>query len=64
MEKPGGAKKVCYTGLDLPMVALEDFEELGKTDPLYRELDKIVKANGGLWCKEAEDYLLANAPRI
>ena len=64
MEKPGGAKKVCYTGLDLPMVALEDFEELGRTDPLYRELDKIVKANGGLWCREAEEYLLANAPKI
>ena len=64
MEKPGGAKKVCYTGLDIPMVALEDFEELGKTDPLYRELDVIVKRNGGLWCQEAEAYLLENAPKI
>jgi len=64
MEKPNGAKKVCYTGLDIPMVALEDFKELGKTDPMYLELDKIVKANGGLWCKQAEDYLLAHAPKV
>lgn len=64
MEKPNGAKKVCYNELDIPLVAISDFEELGKTDKMYAELDKIVKANGGLWCKQAEDYLLANAPRI
>ncbi len=64
MKNPSGLKKVCYTHIDLPMVAIEDFAELGKTDPLFAELDKIVKANGGLWCKEAEDYLLANAPEL
>ncbi len=64
MERPSGAKKVCYPALDLPLVAIEDFAELGKTDPLYAELDKIVKRNGGLWCAEAEKYLLENAPRI
>ena len=25
---------------------------------------RIVKKNGGLWCVEAEEYLLANAPKI
>lgn len=64
MEKPNGAKKVCYTGLDLPLVALDDFEELGKTNPMYKKLDEIVKANGGIWCVEAENYLLENAPKI
>ena len=64
MEHPSGAKKVCYPALDLPLVAIEDFAELGKTDPLYAELDRIVKENGGLWCAEAEKYLLENAPRI
>ncbi len=63
MAHPGGAKKVCYNGLDIPMVALSDFAELGKTDPLWARLDEIVKANGGTWCAEAEQYLLANAPR-
>ncbi len=64
MAKPGGAKKVCYTGLNIPLVAISDFKELGKTDTLYKKLDEIVTANGGLWCKEAEDYLLRNAPKI
>lgn len=64
MEKPGGAKKVCYTGIDIPMIAVDDLEELGKDNELYRELAKIVKNNGGLWCAEAEKYLLENGPKI
>jgi hypothetical protein len=24
----------------------------------------IVERNGGMWCAEAEQYLLANAPRL
>ena len=60
---PGG-KKLCYTNISLPMSAIADFEELGKTDPMFAELDRICKANNGLWCAEAEKYLLANAPRI
>ena len=64
MEKPSGAKKVCYNELDLPLIAIDDLEELGKDNELYAELAKIVKRNGGLWCAEAEAYLLAHAPRI
>lgn len=60
---PGG-KRLVYTHLDLPMVAIADFAELGKTNPLYAELDSLCTAAGGLWCKAAEDYLLANAPKI
>ncbi|MBQ8606362.1 MAG: zinc-binding dehydrogenase [Clostridia bacterium] len=64
MEKPNGAKKVCYNELDIPLIAISDLEKLGETDDMYRELAKIVKENGGVWCKEAEDYLLAHAPRL
>ena len=64
MEKPNGMKKVCYNHLDIPMIALDELGEFGKKDPLYAELDRIVKAHGGLWCAEAEEYLLANAPKI
>ena len=64
MEKPSGAKKVCYPHLDIPMIAIDELGEWGKKDPLYAELDRIVKENGGLWCAEAERYLLANAPKI
>lgn len=64
MEKPNGAKKVCYNELDLPLIAIDDLETLGKDNPLYRELAAIVKRNGGMWCAEAESYLLAHAPRL
>ena len=64
MENPNGAKKICYNELDLPLIAISDLEELGKDNALYRELAKIVKANDGLWCAEAETYLLEHAPKI
>ena len=64
MAKPSGAKKVCYNELDIPLIAIDDLEELGKNDPMYADLAVIVKNNGGLWCAEAEKYLLAHAPRL
>jgi len=64
MEKPSGAKKVCYNELDLPLIAIDDLEALGRDNELYRALAEIVKRNGGLWCAEAESYLLAHAPRL
>jgi len=64
MEKPSGAKKVCYNGLDIPLVAIADLEALGKTDPMYGKLAELVKNNGGVWCAEAEAYLLEHAPRF
>ena len=33
-------------------------------DALYAALAEIVARNGGLWCAEAETYLLENAPKI
>ncbi len=63
MEKPSGSKKICYNELDIPAVAISELGELGKTNPLWARLDEIVNANGGLWCAEAEQYLLENAPK-
>ena len=60
---PGG-KKLIYTHKDLPLVAISDFAELGKTDPFYAELAKLVAETKGLWNVKAEEYLLANAPEI
>jgi hypothetical protein len=59
-----GSKKLIYTHIKLPLTAIEDFEEKGKEDPIFLSLHKIVKQNDGLWNKEAEDYILENAPRI
>ena len=64
MEKPNGAKKVCYNELDIPLIAIDELADLGKDDPMYAELAVIVKNNGGLWCAEAEKYLLTHAPRL
>ena len=60
---PGG-KKLIYNHIALPLTAIDDFEELGKSDPLFAELDRLCKAHNGLWNPEAEKYLLANAPAI
>ena len=64
MLKVPGGKRLVYTHVNMPMTAIEDFAQKGKTDPFYAELDRICSANNGLWCKEAEDYLLANAPKV
>ena len=64
MEKPSGAKKVCYNHIDIPMIAIDELAELGKENALYAELAKIVEKNDGLWCAEAEQYLLANGPML
>jgi threonine dehydrogenase-like Zn-dependent dehydrogenase len=60
---PGG-KKLIYTQISMPLIALDDLPELGKSNPFYKELAAIVRKNDGVWSKEAEDYLLANAERI
>lgn len=60
---PGG-KKLIYTHISMPLTALDDLEELGRTDPMMRELAAIVARHNGLWSPEAERYLLANARSI
>jgi threonine dehydrogenase-like Zn-dependent dehydrogenase len=56
---PGG-KKLIYTHIDMPLTAIADFEEKGKTNPLFAELHQLCAANKGLWNVEAEKYLLAH----
>lgn len=58
-EIPGG-KKLIYTHINLPLTAIEDFEKLGEADNRFKVLEGIVKKNNGLWCAEAEKYLLSN----
>ncbi|MEY8543163.1 alcohol dehydrogenase catalytic domain-containing protein [Dubosiella newyorkensis] len=54
---PGG-KKLVYTHINMPMTAVEDFGKLGESDPFFKELDAVCKANKGLWSSEAEKMLL------
>lgn len=60
---PGG-KKLIYTNISLPLTAISELEEKGKSDPLFCELAKIVDGNNGLWSQEAEKYLLENSVEI
>jgi len=62
-EIPGG-KKLIYTNKRMPLTAIADFARLGESDPFFAALAEICTANNGLWCTEAEKYLLANAPAI
>ena len=56
---PGG-KKLIYTHIELPLTAISDFAELGKRDERFKTLSDIVESHNGLWCAEAEKYLLEN----
>jgi threonine dehydrogenase-like Zn-dependent dehydrogenase len=60
---PGG-KKLIYTNISLPLTAISMLGELGKKDPFYAGLHKIVSKNDFIWSLEAEKYLLANAKPI
>lgn len=64
LPKIPGGKKLIYTGISLPLTAIDDFAEKGETDPLFRELAALCAANNGLWSPAAEQYLLAHAAAI
>jgi threonine dehydrogenase-like Zn-dependent dehydrogenase len=59
-----GMKKLIYTHLDLELTSIEEFEERGRSDPLFAALAEITGDNNGLWSAKAEQYLLANTKRI
>ncbi|MFI3166917.1 MAG: zinc-binding dehydrogenase [Bacillota bacterium] len=60
LPKIPGGKKMIYNHINMPLTDLEDFAKIGETDERYAVMDKMIKANNGLWCGEAERYLLAN----
>jgi hypothetical protein len=81
LDKIPGGKKLVYTHKKLPLAAIADFAEKGRTNKagrpgeadrpgetglgeFYAALAEICGRHRGLWNKEAEDYLLANAPEI
>ena len=46
----------------MPLTALEDLRKAGeeREDQRYAGLADIVEEHKGLWCPEAEEYLLEN----
>lgn len=61
LPKIPGGKKLIYTHIELPLTAISDFAELGKTDKMFKKLAEICDSHNGLWCVEAEKFLLDNA---
>lgn len=54
----GGGKKLIYTGVRMPLTALEELDALAARDARFASLAGIVAENGGLWSAEAEACLL------
>ncbi len=60
----GGGKKLIYTQINLPLIALNELKNNEKKFPFLGELGRMVDENQGLWSPQAESYLLAHAPAI
>ncbi len=60
LPKIPGGKKLIYTHLTMPLIALDDLRSRGGDDDRYNKLADIVDANNGLWSAAAERYLLEN----
>ncbi len=54
---PGG-KKLIYNFATMPLTAITDFPELGKTDPFYAHLAELAAESHGVWNEQAERFLL------
>lgn len=59
-----GGKKLIYTHVEMPLTAIADFEQKGRTNPVYAELDRLCKAHNGLWNVEAEEFLLSHSDQL
>jgi len=56
LPKIPGGKKLIYSGISMPLTAIDDFG--ASEDSVLQEIAEIVAGNNGLWCAEAEKYLL------
>jgi len=59
-----GGKKLIYTRVRMPLTAVDEFGRRSETveEPLmsvFEALARIVERAGGLWCAEAERFLLS-----
>ncbi len=64
---PGG-KKLHYTQIDLPLIAIDELEALASDDSpnqkLYKALAECVSQHAGLWNAEAEKILLSHLGKL
>ena len=64
LPKIPGGKKLVYTQIALPLVALADLRSKSAENPMFAGLADIVEQNNGLWSAKAERYLLSHAQPI
>ena len=60
LPKIPGGKKIIYTQIDMPLIAIEDFRKHANDDQRYSALADICESNNNLWSLEAEQYLIEN----
>lgn len=53
-----GGKKLIYNKIEMPLTAIEEFGKAALKDKRFGDLDDICKSHNGLWCTEAEEYIL------
>jgi len=58
LPKIPGGKKLIYTNMEMPLVAISDFRKLGAKNPMFSDLADICDRHQGLWSVEAEELLL------
>jgi len=64
LPKIPGGKKLIYTHVSMPLIALSDLDSKADESPFYRGLAQIVSKNDGLWSVEAERYLMEKGEPI
>ena len=64
LSRIGGGKMLICPHLNIPLIAIDDFEEKGRNDMLFAGLGDVCKEHGGLWNPTAESFLLEKAPRF
>ncbi len=64
LPKIPGGKKLIYNHIEMPLTAISDFAEKGKSNPVYAKLHEICESHQGLWSVEAEKYLMENSSEL
>lgn len=58
LPKIPGGKKLIYTHIELPLIALDELRDHAAEDVRFAELADIIDGSNGLWSPAAERYLL------
>ncbi|RVU96845.1 L-sorbose 1-phosphate reductase [Coriobacteriales bacterium OH1046] len=63
LPKIPGGKKLIYTHIELPLIALDELRDHAAEDVRFAELADIIDGSNGLWSPAAERYLLEHWAR-